>query len=146
MPDRQQLQQALMSLDGAPYPAYKDLARTYDFPNFQLTFTRFQSDPFASPSGITLNIPHTVSQFSEQLRRSLRDPLCGAPARCLGLRDYLARYLGREAEKLSQNSGFGNSGRIQVAKLGQEVLDRTVVLHHADHWDCLLYTSPSPRD
>ncbi len=130
MPDRQQLQQTLIKLDGAPYPAYKDLAKTYDFPQFQLTFTRFQSDPFASPSSITLKIPHRVSQFSDSLRRS--------PAQCLGLRDYLARCLGREAANLSQNSGSGNSGRIQVAKLGQEVLDRTVVLARENEWEVRL--------
>jgi len=130
MPDRQQLQQTLLNLDGAPYPAYRDLARTYDFPQFQLTFTRFQSDPFASPSSITLTIPHKVSQFPNSFRQS--------SAQGLGLRDYLARGLGREADKLSQNLGSGNSGRIQVAKLGQEVLDRTVVLEQGDHWEVRL--------
>jgi len=130
LPDRQQLQQRLISLDGAPYPAYRDLEKTYDFPQFELTFTRFQSDPFASPSSITLKIPHTVSQFPDSLRKS--------PAQCLGLRDYLARCLSREAAKLSQHLGSGNSGRIQVAKLGQEVLDRTVVLDQGDQWEVRL--------
>ncbi|MEY2983849.1 MAG: hypothetical protein RLZZ568_466, partial [Cyanobacteriota bacterium] len=107
MPDHQHLHQALINLDGAPYPAYKDLARTYNFQNFQLTFTRFQPDPFASPSGLTLKIPHAISRFPDRLRRS--------PGQCVGLRDYLARCLAREADSLSHALGSGNSGRIQVA-------------------------------
>jgi predicted ABC-class ATPase len=130
MPDRQDLQHTLNKLDGAPYPAYQDLARTYDFPHFRLTFTRFQRDPFAHPSQITLTISHTISQFPLPLRQS--------PAQCLGLRDYLARCVAREADHLSQNLGLGNSGRIQSAPLGQEVLDRTVVIHHAEQWEVRL--------
>ena len=45
------LRAALRSIDGRPYPAYRDIENVeYDFGRFSLVVQHVQSDPFASRS------------------------------------------------------------------------------------------------
>ncbi len=124
------LSQALLNLDGAPYPAYRDLQSVYQFSQFQLHLRRIQRDPFASPSQIALIIDNAHSQFPARLIHS--------GDRRLGLRDFIARRIVQEAQRLSCSTGSGNSGKIQTTTLGQEILDRTLVLFDGDRWEVRL--------
>lgn len=50
----QQLRQHLQRINQKSYKAYKDIANTYTFPEFQLAIDYVQGDPFAAPSKIRL--------------------------------------------------------------------------------------------
>ncbi|MEC8423749.1 MAG: ABC-ATPase domain-containing protein, partial [Myxococcota bacterium] len=57
MRDRDGLLALLRRIDGAPYPAYRDLVGTWDLGVVQLQFDRLQGDPFAAPSRVRLAVP-----------------------------------------------------------------------------------------
>ena len=119
MSDRQKLNSLLLKLDNASYKAYKDLKGTYQFEDFTLIIDRVQGDPFAAPSQVRVIIPQTVAKFPPQLYQS--------KSRAVAIEDYLARQFARAASRLSSHRGTGKSGLIEIASLGQEVLERTAV-------------------
>jgi len=114
------LRQQLLHLDRQSYKAYKKIQGSYEFPEFQLLIEHVQADPFAAPSKVRLRISHAIANFPPNLYSS--------PSREVALRDYLGRQFGRFAQTLSDRRGSGNSGRVVMARLGQEVLERTAVL------------------
>lgn len=50
------LKQELQNRDGKSYPAYKDVKGKWSFPNYVLSIDHVQSDPYASPSSISISI------------------------------------------------------------------------------------------
>lgn len=120
MKTEKDLKSILRRIDGRGYKAYKDIQGSYRFSQFLLHIDHVQGDPFASPSRMRIQISQTVSQFPEFLFRS--------PSRKIGLEDYLARMFDRAiAATAKGHRGSGKSGRIQIDRCGQEILDRTAV-------------------
>lgn len=119
MHDHSILNSTLLRLDNSSYKAYKDLCSSYQFEDFTLVIDYVQGDPFASPSQLRIIIPQKIANFPGKLYQS--------HSREVALRDYLARQFAQAASQLSCHRGTGKSGLIEIAPLGQEVLERTAV-------------------
>ncbi len=120
MTDNNTLRTLLHRIDRQSYKAYKDIRGTYEFPNFTLLIDYVQGDPFASPSRLRVIVPQSVAQFPEEVFRS--------PSRAIALKDFLTRQFAEMAESLRAKRGSGNSGLIDIAPAGQQILERTSVL------------------
>lgn len=114
----EELRTLLLSIDRKSYPAYKSLAGIYRFPGFQLSIDHVQGDPFASPSHLSVFVPHKTAGFDNSLYST--------GVRKTALEDYLIRQFGKEAARFNfQAKGSGKSGLISVTHCGQEILSRT---------------------
>jgi len=110
----------LESIDGRGYGAYKEIAGRYDHGEYILFIDRVQSDPFASPSRVRINVPAGVA---------------GLPADCIqdhagrvAVGDFLARQAVTAIRRHARGiRGSGSSGLIQIDAPGQEILERTAV-------------------
>ncbi|MFQ5597616.1 MAG: ABC-ATPase domain-containing protein [Nitrospiria bacterium] len=111
------LSRRLIRIDGKGYKDYKAIKGSYAYPDYQLFIDHVQGDPFAAPSRLRVQIPQTVTQFSEDLIRT--------PIRRIALADYLTRQFDREARRRSKRRGTGNSGLIEIDRPNQEVLERS---------------------
>ena len=121
MPNCEKLRQQLLQLDGRGYKAYQNLQGNYAFgEDFVLWCDRIQGDPFASPSNFRVQVSLKVAGFPRELYRT--------KSREIALRDYITRQFDSLARRIAQRRGTGNSGLIAIAKIGQEVLERTSVL------------------
>ncbi|HBL10569.1 MAG TPA: ATPase, partial [Cyanobacteria bacterium UBA11162] len=67
MTNRDNLRQLLLQLDDRGYKAYMDIKGSYKFPDFNLVIDRVQGDPFASPSQVRVQLPHSVAGFPASL-------------------------------------------------------------------------------
>ncbi|WP_199248400.1 ABC-ATPase domain-containing protein [[Phormidium] sp. ETS-05] len=126
MDNDQTLYQMLLQMDGRGYKAYKDILGSYQFGFFVLKVDYVQGDPFAAPSKMRAIVDAKVAGFPPELYES--------PSRAVALRDYLTRQFARAAFRISNRRGTskydvsaptGRRGQIQVAKLGQQVLERS---------------------
>ena len=120
MPNYDSLRLQLLQLDGRGYKAYGDIQGNYAFDDFVLLCDRIQGDPFASPSNFRVQVSGNVAKFPRELYRT--------KSREIALRDYLTRQFDTLARNISQRRGTGNSGLIGIARIGQQVLERTSVL------------------
>ncbi len=109
----------LQRLDGAPYPAYKDLRGRYDFGAFMLGIDEVQGDPFAAPSRFSVHIDHERSGLECGLRSD--------PARRTGTENFLADAFARACEGAREHAGSGKSGMLAIDRPGQVMLRRTCV-------------------
>jgi len=114
-----ELAQCLQRMDGAPYPAYKDLRGRYAFPGFELSIDHVQGDPFAAPSRLSIHIGHRESGLEERAYRER--------ARRTGTENFLAVGFAAACEGLRDRSGSGRSGLLAIDRPGQELLRRTCV-------------------
>ncbi|GAB6876345.1 ABC-ATPase domain-containing protein [Thermaerobacter litoralis] len=114
---RDDLRQILARIDGRPYPAYKDIAGTYDFGAFTLAIDHVQGDPFAAPSRLRIIIPPS--------RMPLPDWAATTPLRRTATADWLLRRFHRATGTAAARRGSGKSGLITVDRPGQEILPRT---------------------
>mgnify|MGYP006249525677 CR=1 FL=1 len=119
------IQNDLRRIDRRPYGAYKDLSgRAYQVGVYTLRFDHVQGDPFASPSRLCVQVPSTVPQ--------LRAHAVTSPDAQRATADFLHRALlvalRQGSRAAGGRMGSGKSGRIDIAAVGQEVLDRTAVL------------------
>jgi predicted ABC-class ATPase len=124
MATQRELEQALQTLNGRGYKAYRDLERQYTFPTFTLRFERIQGDPFATPSQCRILFPNAITQFPTELTQT--------PSRAIALRDYLTRQLACAAAPFSMNAGTGGGGRLSIVTPSQIILERTAVILHPD--------------
>ncbi|MCT7987877.1 ABC-ATPase domain-containing protein [Laspinema olomoucense] len=131
----QRLQQQLNQLDGRSYKAYKEIQGRYEFPDFTLSIDYVQGDPFASPSKLSVRVPQSVAGFPGELYHS--------PSRNIALGDYLTREFAQAARQVSTRRGTGKSGQIAIAKVTQEVLERTCASIHSD-WVEIRFTVGLP--
>ncbi|MCP4867373.1 MAG: ABC-ATPase domain-containing protein [Proteobacteria bacterium] len=121
MRTEEDLRAFLQRIDGRGYPAYKDLSRQrFAFDGFELCIDHVQGDPFAAPSRVRVILPMDVADFD------LDD--VGPDARRVALADLLCRRFGAVASETAQRRGSGKSGAIEIARCGQEVLERTAVI------------------
>lgn len=108
----------LRSIDHKGYPAYKSLAGIYQFQNFTLSIDHVQGDPFASPSSLHVEIPHTAAGFPA--------PYYEKKCSRIALQDYLARRFASQFEDYNfKAKGSGKSGLLSITRCGQEVLERS---------------------
>ena len=104
------------AIDGRGYPNYKSLKGSYDFDGFILEITHVQSDPFASPSSITIEVPAPGFPAEDYQNRYEQT----------ALEDFLIREFRRVLkENENKKSGSGKSGKISVSHPGQEILERS---------------------
>jgi predicted ABC-class ATPase len=115
-----ELEALLLRIDGRGYPAYKEIAGTYDFADFTLVIDHVQGDPFADPSRVRVIIDLETASFPPQLRDT--------PVRCLGVRHLIAQHFSLHCQNESSNLGSGKSGLFDFDAPGQQVLEHTGVL------------------
>lgn len=97
------LARLLTSLDGAGYGAYKKLHGSYELGEYRLRIDKVQSDPFAPPSLIQVEVPNPI------------------PAELAGVaaRDFLTRRVAQ---------AFSHDRDLHIDQPGQQVLDRASVV------------------
>ena len=118
MQSSKQLQELLHSIHKKSYPAYKCLKGVYQFSDYLLSIDHVQGDPFASPSHVSIRIPHKTAGFPESY---LKDRLTR-----ITLADYLTRQFEQQVCHYTfRAKGSGKSGLISVSHCSQEVLSRT---------------------
>ncbi|OAV98603.1 hypothetical protein, variant [Puccinia triticina 1-1 BBBD Race 1] len=126
------LRQMLLERDNRPYPAYRDTEGFWKFDRFRLGVMRIQSDPFAPPTRLKINLSDDQHRWPEHLRAS--------PIRRVALADWLTRRFARLI-RLPQNgssspSGSGGGGGgggwhgpkggdFSIDVPGEQVLDRS---------------------
>ncbi|KAA1471598.1 hypothetical protein DENSPDRAFT_859040 [Dentipellis sp. KUC8613] len=121
----QELVNTLFRIDGKPYPAYHDVEGTWRYDKFLLHIDHVQSDPYAPPSKLRLQIGHEVAQFPASLfSNSIRK---------VALCDFLTRGLAstaalQTAASSSKAYHSAKGGEIFVDKPGQQVLQRSSVV------------------
>ena len=130
-----ELSRELERLDGRSYGFYKDLrGRTYEIGPFTVRFDSIQGDPFAAPSRITVELPARCIALPDRVRtgndarRAASDFLHRALLR--GLATFRDQARGRQSERDDSRTGrlgSGKSGLLEIAAVGQQVLDRTAV-------------------
>ncbi|HBQ99326.1 MAG TPA: ATPase, partial [Cyanobacteria bacterium UBA11691] len=120
MADRLHLRQLLHQLNDRSYKAYKDIRGRYQFPEFLLCIDRVQGDPFAAPSQVRVLMSYEVAGFPLQTYQNR--------SRAIALCDYLTRQFCQVCTQISDRRGTGNSGLIQMLRVGQEVLSRTSII------------------
>ncbi len=118
------LRHTLLRIDGRGYKAYRDIAGTYRFPDFDLAVDSVQSDPFAAPSRLRAVIPPEVAGMPGRLYAS--------ESRAIGVGCFLATAFARFAGRMSGRRGSGRSGEIRITAPGQQVMANTAVQVHGD--------------
>lgn len=102
------LRKLLESIDRRSYPAYKDTRGSYDFSDYTLSIDHVQGDPFASPSKLSVFIPHQKAGYPS----SLFDTAWKQTA----LEDYLVRQFHQEIAKYNfRAKGSGKSGLMAIS-------------------------------
>lgn len=128
-----QLEKSILSLEGRSYPAYRDLKGRWDFGSYILNIEHVQSDPYASPSRLAIEIKHPG--FPEHLYEN--------KAARIALQDALIRQFGSHLKKLAGKQGKG--GRIETARPSQEVIERSACrIHPEDGSLCFAITVGFP--
>lgn len=113
-----ELRTLLRSIDHKSYPAYKSLAGEWRYPSFCLCIDHVQGDPFASPSHVHIELPHSYTQlppayFAQDCMR-------------IALQDFLTRKLGEQFGQYNfKAKGSGKSGLLSISRCGQKVLERS---------------------
>lgn len=105
----------LRSLEGRPYPAYKDLKGSWVGEGFVLRFVHVQGDPFATPSVLEVRYP-------KEALGPLR--VYAHEAGRVAVEDFLLRSLRDRLRTLPHVGGSGASGRVSVAVESPKVLKR----------------------
>ena len=117
---RDDLRKQLMRIDGKGYRAYRDIQGAYDYVFCTLFIDHVQSDPFASPSRVRVEIMMGKTGV-------VRD-LWDSTIKRIALEDYLGRQFNRTISKLSRRRrGIGKSGLIAIDCNKQYVLERNSV-------------------
>jgi len=119
MSNQQILRRKLLDLDNRNYKAYRDITGSYEFPDFTLIVDYVQGDPFAAPSKLRVQVPHSIANFPTELYSNR--------IREIALRDYLSRQVDTVARDVSGRRGTGKSGLIAVTRIGQQILERSSV-------------------
>lgn len=112
------LKTLLERIDRRGYPAYKDTAGQYQFPDYVLSIDHVQGDPFAAPSKLSVIVSGRQSGFLAEFYETTW--------RKAALQDMLVRRFYQKADKFSfQAKGSGKSGMISTSRPGQKILERS---------------------
>ena len=118
MKQSEDLRRLLESIDRKSYPSYKSAQGVYSFGSFLLSIDHVQGDPFASPSKVSITVPHQKAGFPQEL--------FDRPWKKTAMEDYLVRQFSREISQFNFKArGSGKSGLIATSSPGPEVLSRT---------------------
>lgn len=118
MKSSEDLRKLLESIDRKSYPAYKSTQGAYDFGNYVLSIDHVQGDPFASPSSVSISLPHQKAGYPAEC--------FGTPWRKTALEDYLVRQFQQQISRYNfKAKGSGKSGLIATSQPGPEILSRT---------------------
>lgn len=113
-------------MDGAPYPAYRDLLGAFALRETVLEILRVQPDPFAGPSRLRLLVPYGSTALPPETGALAG----GTGARVAGLTDTLtARAVALRDAVQRRVAAFleGADTGLTIEVPGQEVLDRSAV-------------------
>ena len=114
----ERLRRLLERINGRGYKAYKELRGLYRFERWDLHVDHVQGDPFAAPSQLRVVLPPAVAA----LRSDDLEPVC----RRVAAEDFLVRAFDRAiGQRRGGRRGSGKSGRFEVVRCGQEILERT---------------------
>ncbi len=122
----------LDGINGRGYPNYRSIEGAFSFGEFTLQIDRVQRDPFAPPTLVRVFAPTEVTGLDTDLwsNRSRRVGLC----------DFLTRRLAHEIADIARgHRGTGNSGVIEVACPGQEIIERTSVQLKGDAFEARMF-------
>ena len=109
MKTQNELRTLLRSIDHKGYPAYKSLAGAWKFERYTLVIDHVQGDPFASPSSLHVEIPHTLAKFPAAYYKED----CGQ----IALQDFLVRQVGKQFEQYNfKAKGSGKSGLLSISR------------------------------
>lgn len=134
----EELRAALVRLDRAPYPAYKELRGTWTLGAITLFIDHVQGDPFAAPSRVRVRVSRNGEGAPE---RALDGD---SRARRVALADFLARRGGRAvARHARRGQGSGKSGEVGIDTPGHEVLERSAC-RVTDEWTELRLSAGLP--
>ena len=123
------LQSTLERIDRRGYGAYKDLQGSYDLGTFTLFIDRVQRDPFAPPSLVRVRTKE--NRFDPALFES--------PVRRVAFEDFLTRGVdGAIRRAVRGNRGSGGSGRVEIQRPSQVVLERTSMVVTREHVEARL--------
>jgi len=123
------LQSTLERIDRRGYGAYKDLQGSYDLGTFTLFIDRVQRDPFAPPSLVRVRTKE--NRFDPALFES--------PVRRVAYEDFLTRGVdGAIRRAVRGNRGSGGSGRVEIQRPSQVVLERTSMVVTREHVEARL--------
>ena len=126
--DKQQmdsLHNKLLALDDKSYKSYKAIAGTYTFPTFALSIDHVQSDPFATPSRISVSVDTGKAAFPSELWQT--------EVRRIALEDFLGRAIQHAIDRFVKGRrGSGGSGEFHISISGQQVLIRNAVFVNED--------------
>jgi predicted ABC-class ATPase len=117
-----ELARRLDHIDGRSYKSYRDIEGAWRFADFELYVDHVQADPFAAPSKLRLRVPLDVARLPESARTNRTRRLASAA--------FLARRFRETIRDASpRRSGTGKSGVVSIDAGGQEVLERSAVVH-----------------
>ncbi len=118
MKQAEDLRRLLESIDRKSYPAYKSAQGAYAFGGYTLSIDHVQGDPFASPSKVSITVPHQRAGYPASL--------FDTPWKRTAFEDYLVRQFAAEIARFNfKAKGSGKSGLIATSMPGPEILSRT---------------------
>ena len=118
MKQAEDLRRLLESIDHKSYPAYKSAQGAYAFGGYILSIDHVQGDPFASPSKVSVTVPHQKAGYPASL--------FDTPWKRTAFEDYLVRQFAGEIARFNfKAKGSGKSGLIATSSPGPEILTRT---------------------
>lgn len=120
MKTKHELKKKLKAMDGRGYPNYKDLKGSYDFGDYVFSIDHIQSDPFASPSTVIIEVknPFDKKLFDTKEKQT-------------AFEDAVLNRFYAALEKANRKRK-GKSGQMSVLKPNQAVLKSSVVYSDAD--------------
>ena len=115
MRNEQDLRKILGAIDGRGYSSYREIQGHYDLGDFELIVDHTQVDPYAPPSRMRVFVPLSVTGIAPEL---VRDRLAQ-----VATGDFLTRTFA---------AGAHGSRDFEIARPGQEILERTSVIADGD--------------
>jgi predicted ABC-class ATPase len=134
-----ELEEILRSLEGAPYPAYRETRGRYRVGSGTLEILHVQADPFAPPSRLRVMLPREAAGL-DRGGPAAADRASAAGKDDLATEDFLARGV---EEWLRSHPETGSIVRIDPA--GQQILRRTALTLRPDRIEILLHADLPAR-
>ncbi len=131
MKTAEELRTLLHRIDRKGYPAYKDTKGEYSFKGYVLGIDHVQSDPFAPPSRVHIDIKGNNAGFPARLYDKKHKKTA--------LEDYIIRGFSRELNEYSfKAKGSGKSGLLSMTKCGEEILERSACTVDSETGDVIV--------
>lgn len=113
------LRDRLIHIDGRGYRAYRDIEETYSFPTFTLSIDHAQSDPFAPPSRLRVEMPPAEAGYPPHMLQTRE--------RRVSLADFLARRFAAAIQRRGARAlGIDAGGQTVLERTAAAVADRGV--------------------